>query len=142
MALKSPEDFTFKGLVAPDAIARLEQHAVQVFKDQKSAHIILALHASYARQKAGDEPLVQRWLEVTVTVDKKQAQRANDPVGPDGTQRITLYCPDVVRMWGGKPAAEEALFTDAQWAAEDPNVYAQAYLLLTLLPILDGWKGI
>lgn len=142
MALLAPQDFKFRGLPAPGAYLRLDQHSVQTFKEQRSAHIIVALFASKEAYDAGEQPLnpSRRYLTVNLVADKPVNRPQMDD-SPDGTISLTVWSPDIVRWWGHTPTNPD--FTDEQWAGDrdyaSNNVYAQAYLILGQLPQLAGF---
>lgn len=143
MSLIAAQDFKFRGLAAPGAYFRLDQHSVQTFKEQRSAHIIGALFASAEAFQAGEQPLnpSRRYLTVNLVADKPANRPQMDDNSPDGTISLTVHCPDIVRWWGHTPVNPD--FTDAQWAGDkghvSNNVYAQAYLILSQLPQLAGF---
>jgi hypothetical protein len=143
MALIAPQDFKFRGLPAPGAYLRLDQHSIQTFKEQRSAHIIVAIFANEAAFRGGEQPLnpSRRYMTVNLVADKPTNRPHMDDNSPDGTISLTVWCPDITRWWGHDPVNPE--FTDEEWAGnagyKSDNDYAQAYLILSKLPQLAGF---
>lgn len=142
MAHIAPETFKFRGLPAPGAYLRLDGHAIQQFKEQRSGHLISALFASAEAFHAKEKPLMpnRRYITVNLVADKPENLRQDDN-SPDGTISLTVWSPDITRWWGETPV--NPTFTDEQWdMGGKGNVYAQANLILSaILEALPGHAG-
>jgi hypothetical protein len=143
MAHIAPQNFEYRGLAAPGAYLRLDQHAIQVFKEQRSGHLIAALFKSAAAFAAKAQPINpnRRYITVNLVADKPATTRQMDDNSPDGTITLTVWSPDIVRWWGETPV--DPFFTDKQWNMNGlGNIYAQANLILgAILESLPGHAG-
>lgn len=78
---------------------------------------------------------VYRQRHYEIRLNKKDVEVAPGPRGMDFTERLNYYCPDVVRGWG-RTSAKATRTSEETWPS---NVYAQAYVLIALLPEFEGF---
>lgn len=115
----------FRGLELPAAYVRMG-YAPQVFKKERRVHLIFDLYASEEAYKAGNDPLLARYLTVDFWADnsKELENRQSALVGPERGKHLNLYKADVAQMWG----------ETVEGGKEMPNnVFAQGYVLAKTL---------
>ena len=119
-------DYKFRGkFPAPGLILRVMNPTFD--KDSGMFHCHLNAYAN-ADDYAAGETFQDRMFDVRIYKNPKHVP-GGIPGGMDQTQHLHYAMPEVVYGWGKKPPGE-SLIEEADWPSD---IYAQAYLLLSLL---------
>lgn len=125
MLIAGPDYKLYDKFPAPGLVLRVMNPCFD-----KESELFTCTLAAYANQ--ADYEAKEVWQDRAFEVRIYKNPRSLPPGGmrgPDQTQRVNYAMPEVVYGWGQKPT-KDSLIAEADWPSD---IYAQAYLLLSLL---------
>lgn len=137
MASIAPPDWKYNDFGAGSFIVR--QESPQVMKDEGRCHFIFHLYASEEKMRRKEKAIPGRFLELSVYAQQPEGFRGSqDERSPDGSLRLTRFCPDVARAWGGEVTDSQKTHDGAPWS---DNLYGLGYQFFHLLDLAKGFEA-